>query len=55
MLSGASSLVVKAGVGTRRTKLAESPGIMNVEAKMRTGSVELVDAMKVTFTSLLSY
>ena len=47
MLSGASSSVVKAGAGTRRTKLAESRGIMSAQAKMKTGSVELVDATKV--------
>ena len=53
MLSGVSSLAVKAGAGTRRLENVELPEIMLVSRQKRTGSVELEDVTKVTFLPVL--
>ena len=55
MLSGVSSLVVKAGVGTRRLESAELPEKTFLSRKKRSGSVELEDATKVRNKFMLHY
>ena len=49
MLSGVSSLAVKAGAGTRRLENVELQETPIVSRQTRTGSVELGDVTKVRF------
>ena len=49
VLSGVSSLAVKAGAGTRRLEIVELQETPIVSRQTRTGSVELGDVTKVRF------